>query len=266
VRSVPDGPLDAVLVLSTEGAPERRRRRRRRPREVDAAEPEPVPTSRATVVRPEPFDTSDEAVAWLAALRADPDALEAEVEAGARVVNRALRAQRAASADPYVREVAAHHALAVRVGYGSGDEVADGRFGAALELPGEGVRRAKRSMEAPDERYAAILGAREPALAGEELVLRARADLNAGRSREAALEARVALEALLAELASEPASGLAEHRQPIGEAANMALRGPLGPSVEEDVEAAVSAMEGALRRHRLGAPPERPAAPRPRRR
>jgi hypothetical protein len=266
VRSHQEGPLDAVLVLTTEGAPERRRRRRRRPRQVDEAEPEPVPTSRATVVRPEPFDSPEEAAAWLAALRADADELGAEVEAGVRVVNRAIRAQRAATADPYVAEVAARHALAVRVGHGSGDEVADGRFGEALELPGEDVRRAKRSMEAPEERYAAILGERERALVGEELVLRARADLNAGRSREAALQARVALEALLAELASAPASGLAEHRQAVGEAANMALRGPLGPSVEGEVEAAVSAMEGGLRRHRLGAPPAPPVAPRRRRR
>jgi hypothetical protein len=263
---VPDGPLDAVLVLGTEGAPERRGRRRRKPRRVDAAEPEPVPTSRATVVRPEPFGSGDEAAGWLGALRADEDGLEAEVEAGVRVLNRALRAQRAATADPYVAEVAARHALAVRVGYGSGDEVADGRFGEALELPGEGIRRAKRSMESPDERYAAILGAREQALVGEELVLRARADLSVERPREAALEARVALEALLAELDPETAGSLAEHRQPVGEAANMALHGPLGPSVAGDVEAAVSAMEAALRRHRLGPPPAPPVAPRRRRR
>ena len=41
-------------------------------------------------------------------------------------------------------------------------------------------------------------------LACEELVLRARADLDAGRVREAALQARMALESLLAELPEMP--------------------------------------------------------------
>ena len=68
-------------------------------------------------------------------------------------------------------------------------------------------------MESPEERYAAILGGRDRGLAGEELVLRARMDLDAGRVREAALQARVALEALLAEL---PSGGTGEqpHRRP----------------------------------------------------
>ena len=64
-------------------------------------------------------------------------------------------------------------------------------------------------MEAPDERFAALLGAREQPLVAEELVLRARMDLDAGRPREAALQARVALEAL-----AEP--GLAQLRPGVG--------------------------------------------------
>jgi hypothetical protein len=104
-------------------------------------------------------------------------------------------------------------------------------------------------MEAPEERFAAMLGAREQALAGEELVLRARADLAAGRPREAALQARVALEALLAELPREAA--LQEWRGAVGGAANAALRGALETTAIRGVEEAVGAMEGALRRHRL---------------
>ena len=80
--------------------------------------------------------------------------------------------------------------------------MADGRFAEAWELPPPGARRTRRSMEAPEERFAALLGGRGSPLAAEELVLRARADLDAGRTREAALQARVALEALLAELES----------------------------------------------------------------
>jgi hypothetical protein len=249
VRSGPEGPLDAVLVLGTLAAPERRRLRGRGARPVEEAEPEPVPTARATVVRPEAFGSREEAARWLAALRSDDSAMKDELEGALRVLNRALRAHRAATADPWLPEVSAERALVARVGYGSGEAVAEGRFGEALELPRAGVRRVKRSMEAPDERFAALLGGRETALAGEELVLRARADLAAGRPREAALQARVALEALVAELPS--AEALADFRGAVAAAAGAALRGELDAAETASIEEAVQAMEAALRRHRL---------------
>jgi hypothetical protein len=249
VRSDADRPLEAVLVLSTEGAPERRRLRGRRARTIEEAEPEPVPTSRATVVRPEPFGSPEEAAAWLARLGGNEDAAEAELHGGIRTLNRALRAHRAATADHHVPEVGPDNALVARVGYGVGEEVAEGRFGEALELRPR-QRRVKRSMEAPEERFAALLGGRERALVGEELVLRARADLDAGRPREAALQARVALEALIAEL-EEGSAGLADHRAAVGDAANAALRGELGHATATALGEAVTAMEAALVRHRL---------------
>ena len=148
-----------------------------------------MPTSRATVISATPLASPG---AWLAELDRD-----AEVASALAVLNRALRAHRAAAADPYVGEVSAERALVVRIGYGSGEEVADGRYGEALELPRFAGRRVKRSMEAPEERFAALLGGREEVHPAEELVLRARADLNAGRPAEAALQCRVAIEALL---------------------------------------------------------------------
>ena len=96
--------------------------------------------------------------------------------------------------------MALERALVARIGLGDGESVADGRFAEAWELPPPGARRTRRSMEAPEERFAALLGGHASPLAAEELVLRARADVDAGRMREAALQARVALEALLAEL------------------------------------------------------------------
>jgi hypothetical protein len=249
VRSSPEGPLDAVLVLGTLGAPERRRLGGRRPRSVEEAGPEPVPTSRATVVRPEPFGSREEAGAWLDGLRADDSAMKGELGRALQTLNRALRASRAATADPWLAEVSAERALVARIGYGRGDAVAEGRYGEALELPRAGARRVKRSMEAPEERFAALLGARTTALVGEELVLRARADLAAGRPREAALQARVALEALIAELPD--AGTLPELRASVAEAASAALRGELGAAETASIEEAVQAMEAALRRHRL---------------
>jgi hypothetical protein len=239
-----------VLVLRTLGAPQRRLLSGRKGRSVDSADPEPVPTSRATLVAPEPFGGGeDEARAWLQDLRGDKDRAAEELDRAVRRLNRGLHAQRVSSADPYARDVAADGALVVRIGYGSGEEAADGRFAEAWELPRE-RRRTRRSMEAPEERFAAILGGRDQALACEELVLRARADLDAGRVREAALEARVALEALLAELPGGT-DGLDELRGPVGDAANAALRGDLGQDVVGALVDAVERMEQALRRHRL---------------
>lgn len=244
VRSITGGEVEAVLVLGTLGAPERRLIGGRKPRDIESAEPEPVPTTRATVVRPEPFDSAERASAWLAELRRDDEAAEAELSAAVRVLNHAMRAQRAATADPYVPELSAERALVVRVGYGRGDSVADGRFGEALELPGAARRRARRSMEAPEERFAALLGGRERSLTAEEHVLRARADLDAGRLREAALEVRVALESLLHDA---PEDSLHDERERVRQAASDALEGREPSGVEE----ALSAMEAALRRRRL---------------
>jgi hypothetical protein len=234
-----------VLVLGTLGAPERHWLRDRRPRELDEAAPEPVPTSRATVVRPDPFASSEDASAWLAGLRRDAEARDAELAQALAILNRALRAQRAAAADPYVHDVSAERALVVRLGYGSGAAVAGGRFGEALELPRAGARRVKRSMEAPEERFAALLGGHEAALAAEELVLRARADLDAGRNREAALQARVAIEALIAETGTD---ALEAEREAVIGAAGAALAN----DSPEGVEDALAAMEALLRRRRLG--------------
>jgi hypothetical protein len=242
--------LDAVLVLGTLGAAQRRLLSGRRGRSVDEAGAEPVPTSRATVVRPEPFASEDHAATWLGAVRSDRERADSEVSSAVAVVNRALHAHRVAAADPQPRDVSAAQALVVRIGFGSGEEAALGRFAEAWELPRE-RRRTKRSMEAPDERFAAVLGGREKALVCEELVLRTREHLDAGRVREAALEARVALEALLAEL---PGAGdSAADREVVGAAANSALHGPLGTEMREELSAAVGRMEHALKRRRLGA-------------
>ena len=90
-------------------------------------------------------------------------------------------------------------AIAVRVGYGDGDSLVDGRYEAALEVPREAGRKSRASALRPQERMAALLGGRERALVCEELILRARADLDAGRVREATMQIRVGLEAMLAE-------------------------------------------------------------------
>ncbi len=252
MRPSADALVESVLVLKTLGAPERRRLQRSRPRSIEVSDPEPVPTTRATVIRAMPFPSDSDAAAWLSG--ADTDE---EVAAAILLLNRALHAHRVATADPYVTEVSPQRALVVRIGYGSGEEVADGRFGECIELPRSSARRPRRSMEAPEERFAALLGGREEVLPAEELVLRARADLSAGRLAEAALQARVAIEALLASKVASSQSGpaggsLAVHRETIGSAANAALRGEMPGDSAAALEEAVAAMEQALKRRRLG--------------
>jgi hypothetical protein len=160
----------------------------------------PVETARATIIDVgDPLPDAQRAAAWLGR------AGETELAAGLAVLNRALHAHRVASADPRAHGVARSDALVARVGYGAGEQVADGLWTDARELIDPGPRRRRSRIPADQARLAALLTGRERALACEELVLRARLDLDEGREREAALQLRIAFEAALAELPADPA-------------------------------------------------------------
>ena len=242
-----DADPEHVIVLRTQGAPQRGLIRGRVPRKREEGAVEAVPTSRVSIVRAAAFESADEASAWLDRVRGEKGELEAEAAQGAAALNRFLRAHRAAAADPWGRDVSVEHALVVRVGYGDGDQVAEGRYASAYELPRKPQGSRKREDLAPAERLAAIVGGREEQLVCEELVLRARTDLDARRPREAALQARIALEAVLSEL-SEPVDA---DRAGVAEAANEALDHEPRAELQIAVAEAVTAMETALRRRRL---------------
>lgn len=253
-------PPSHVLVLRVLGAAERRRlvRRRGRTRAVDAPPepaPEPVTTTRATIVDTNALDGYDAASRWLA--DADLDALARD---GLARLNRVLHAHRVASADPYVREATLGHALVVRVGFGTGERVADGRWDRARELPraataAGGAVRARTAALRPQERLAALLAGRDAALACEELTLRVRSDVDARRWREAALGLRMALAAALAELepwrdAARLAERLAQLRgrqEEVDATADAALQGGLDDEQLAVVEAVLGRVEAALR-------------------
>jgi hypothetical protein len=202
----PDGGDETVLVLQRIGAPALAERRRRRGRSVPAdPEPAPLALTRATVIRAaSPFEGPAEAARWLDEALEIEDTIEVVATAAAAALNRALHAQAVAAADPYGRQLTPEQAERVLIGYGSGEETADGRFSDARQVdlaPRAGSRRRKREEELrPQERVAAVLRGREQLDACETLLLRARADLDAGRTREAALQLRVGVEALLSEL------------------------------------------------------------------
>lgn len=242
-----------VLVLSTLGAAQRRLLpRRARARAAPPAPPAtPVVTSRATLVDTSPLEDADAAERWLRG--ADLDAVAGDALAR---LNRVLHAHRVATADPSAREVSIDQALVARVGYGDGERVADGRWDRASVLPSRNRRDGGRlAALRPQERLAALLTGRDPVLACEELTLRARSDVDAGRWREAALQLRVALEAAICELEPwrEPAGLTArlEELQRLGEDASAIAQAALGSSLEAAQIAAVrhalGRLEAALR-------------------
>jgi hypothetical protein len=254
----------SVLVVETLGAPPPPGRRRRRPRETEPGVTfSSLPLARATAIRAfEPFDSPDDAARWLDATIGADDAIDAVVAEGIGLLNRALHAQATASADPRGQEMSPGRAVLVRLGHGSGEEVAAGRFSVAHEIDvrARTSRRQRRKEELrPQERVAAVLGGREKIDASETLVLRARADLDGDRPREAALQLRVGLEALLVELAGalidpgheEDMAQLEARKHEAGEAANMALRGDLDAERETSVRELTEICERVLRRRRV---------------
>jgi hypothetical protein len=206
---------ERVVVLGTQGAsrrvPTRAQRlseatRASRKRSVDPQpDPEPVATTRATLVDPVSLPAERQAKAWLAELDG-----EQEIRAALGVLNRVLHFHRIAAADPHVHEVAAEQALVIRAGWGEGEQVADGVWTHAQELHWRGpsgVRKKRIGDRAaalrPQERLAVLLAARGVALLCEDLVLRARVDFDHGRTAHAAIELRGAYAAALAELPGE---------------------------------------------------------------
>jgi len=263
-RGLGPGAEESVLVLQTTGAPAAGRRRRRPKRAEAGEEAKPLTLTRATAIRAfAPFADEAEASRWLDEACEAEDTVDVLVDEGLDLLNRALHAQAVASADPGSRtELAAEGAERILVGFGSGEETSVGRFSDArlVDVAPRASRRRRREEELrPQERVAAMLGGRERANACETLLLRARADLNAGRDREAALQLRVGLEALLVELKgalTDPAheedmGALNERRSEAGAAANAALQGELNAEQRHQVEELLKLCERVLRRRRV---------------
>jgi hypothetical protein len=250
--------------VQTLAAPPRPARRRRRPRAADAADPPPsLPLARATAIRAfNPFDGPPGATAWLADATASEESIDAVLATGVALLNDALHAQAVAAADPDAPILTAERAVAARLGYGSGEQIAEGTFTEAREVDvaGGSSRRRRRQEELrPQERLAAVLRGRERFDVCEPLLLRARADLDAGRGREAALQLRIGVDALLAELPTalddenhrDDIAALKERRPGVEAAAERALSGDLGDEAEKTVGDCLQLAERVLRRRRV---------------
>ena len=278
LRSDPDADPERVVVLGTLAAaravaPSRRSALAGRlgsGRSLAETSPEAasVSTARATIVDPVPLSAERQAQAWIESI--DP---EREAQGAVDVLNRILHFQRVTSADPHIHEVSASQALVVRVGWGAGEQVADGRWLHARELappPGRGGaagarsggrRAARRASLGHELRFAQLLGGRGTALLCEELALRARLDLNHGRPRHAALELERAFASAIPELTGEKRQDLAiriaeleKLREGVEQQARLALPSLSAPAAEapgppdaEVLKHALGRLEAALR-------------------
>jgi hypothetical protein len=231
-------------------------------RRTRAATPEPAPvsTTRATVIDPVSVSAEHQARAWLEGLDR-----EREVLGATAALNRVLYYHRIASADPYVREVTPARALLIRAGWGEGEQVAEGAWAHAHELPWSGGSsdgalsagvpgRHRSAALRSQERLATLLGARGGALVCEELTLRARVDMDQDRVAHAAMSLELAMRTALAELRAENRQELAIrvaeleqlHAGVEAQAAG-ALDASQAAPAREDLEHALGRLEAALR-------------------
>jgi hypothetical protein len=202
-----------------------------------------APVTRVTVIDAEPLGDPD---GWLR---------EPGYEVACEALARLVALHRVAAADPAAGDVDLSRALVTRAGYGTGEQVAEGAWEAARVLVESRAVRRRRADTRHVERLAALLAARDAPLACEELALRARADADRGRDREAALQLEAALLAALAELQGWRRTGdvgrrlmeLEGYRDGVAEAAAAAREGRLEPEQVEVVGAALARLEAALR-------------------
>jgi len=238
VRRYAGDDAQSVVVISEGTAP--RRVGRREPRDT-------VPVTRVTVIDADPLYEDAAASAWLR---------DAGLPSfGPETLARLVQSFRIASSDPLLGDLDPTRAWRTRVGYGSGEQVADGEWTEARELDPPRERSRDRSKHRPTDRLAALLSARDVILAAEELTLRARLDLDQGRVREAALQLEAALTTAIAELVGWTEQGditqrLAEletHADPVRSAATAAREGTLDATATDAIAAALERLEAALR-------------------
>ncbi|MHB8690957.1 MAG: hypothetical protein ACYDHH_06890 [Solirubrobacteraceae bacterium] len=246
----PDAAASHVIVFATFGAPERRRLQRKRRQAETEPEPVPVPVTRATVVEVgQPFASDAAAGTWLRGAGDD------DLDAGLFVLNRAIHVYRLVTADPSVGPVGRHGALVARIGYGAGEQVADGQWTEAIELVEKTGRQSRAKVLMPQAHLAAVLTGRDQRLACEELTLRARLDFDSHRFREAALQVMIALDAAIAEITADSTGPrlakrldeLGAMRDGIADAGQQALAGPIDDEARENVDQVLRRVESILR-------------------
>ena len=181
---------------------------------------DPVATARATIIASaEPLPDRDSAQAWLRGAGED------ELTDGLLALNRMLLAFRRVAADPYAATVGRHQLIPARIGYGAGEQVADGRWEQARELPGSDRSRRRAVCSRPRHGWRRRSVPDRRLWSAEELALRARLDLDQDRPREASLQLLATLDRRRRRARPRAAAlGLSERVAELRE-----RRGPVGP-------------------------------------
>jgi hypothetical protein len=187
-----------VLAVRTLGAARASGRRRRARRVEPEPEPAPLPLARVTLIKARPFGDAAAARRWLDSVAGDEQLAAGLVAETAGTLNRALLAYRVAAPDPYCAPVDSGDAVTTRFGYGSGEEVAEGRWQEAREPArrrGPGPRRQAIDSVGASARVAAVLAGRDSVAPAESLLSGAALAVLEDRGVEAALLLAAAAEA-----------------------------------------------------------------------
>ena len=225
-RPEPDAEPERVVVLRTLGAPQRRLLGRRRPKGVEGAEAEPGPT----VARD---DRAREAVRLGGGGRR---VARRDARPTATMRSRPPRASStsccAATAPPPPTRTratsGADHALVVRLGYGEGEQVADGRFGTrGRAAQGAAEAQARRGARAAGAAGGACsAGATRCSSARSSCCARSSTSTRAGRARRRCRRGSRSRRCWASWTRSSPRR-CGPLRDPVAKAANTALDGDL---------------------------------------
>ncbi|MCX6387248.1 MAG: hypothetical protein NTX07_00795 [Solirubrobacterales bacterium] len=168
------------------------------------------------------------------------------------VIDRALHSQ-AIAATGHRHVTVTPEPIGLRQGIGRGAEVAESEWYEAEELAVSSAPKKGRRRPAPtEEKFAQLLGGRQAIPASALLALRARQDLEAGRTREAALQLEAAITTASVELGgvADEASveALVAHAVSAAAAAEAARAGELDEEALDAVTIALERLEQALRK------------------
>jgi hypothetical protein len=160
-------------------------------------------------------------------------------------------AHRVAAGDPYETEFSRDRAYRIRIGFGTGDQVAEGLWSEARSHWSGSDSVSRRSRIDPESVVAEMLSGRRPAYPADDLLLRARLDLDQGRTTQAAIQARAAARALAAELRdADPKEEPPPELAALEALEKSALRGDLDERRASKLEQIVSELERVARRRR----------------
>ncbi len=246
------GPQDEggadVLQVRVVGAPAPREGRvlRRNRAARDDEPPRELSVLRVTWIgASQPLGSRLDAQDRLSRLRREEDEREELLEAVLGIVNLAIRAHRAGARDPYVSELTREDPREVRLGYGTAQELATGRWSEAFRPPRPRVPRMARAERlGPMDVVVLALRGRLGLLEAEELALRALCDVEQERPRAAALQLRACVDLLGAELreatgAREEVASWAERAAALepraATLAALALEDRLAPDAAEEI-------------------------------